>query len=63
MGRLHGADRLIDIVNSSIPKARQLAPDAIAALKRDAFRAIVAEERPRLKAIETLFAELDREIG
>jgi patatin-related protein len=62
-GRLHGADRLIDIVNSSVPKARQLAPDAIAALKRDAFRAILAEERPRLKAIETLFAELEREIG
>jgi patatin-related protein len=62
-GRLHGADRLIDIVNSAIPKARQLAPGAVAALKRDAFRAILAEERPRLKAIETLFAELDREIG
>jgi patatin-related protein len=62
-GRLHGADRLIDIVNSSVPRARQIAPDAIAALKRDAFRAILAEERPRLKAIDTLFAELEREIG
>jgi patatin-related protein len=62
-GRLHGADRLIDIVNSSVPRARQLAPEAVAALKRDAFRAILAEEKPRLKAIESLFAELDREIG
>ena len=62
-GRLHGADRLIDIVNSSVPRARQLAPEAVAALKRDAFRAIVAEEKPRLKSIDTLFADLDREIG
>jgi len=62
-GRLHGADRLIDIVNSSVPRARQLPPDKVAALKRDAFRAIVAEEKPRLKAIESLFAELDQEIG
>jgi patatin-related protein len=62
-GRLHGADRLIDIVNSAVPEAKQLALDAIAALKREAFRAILAEERPRLKTIDTLFAELDREIG
>jgi patatin-related protein len=62
-GRLHGADRLIDIVNSAVPEAKRLAPDAVAALKREAFRAIVAEERPRLKAIETLFEQLDREIG
>ena len=34
-----------------------------AALKRDAFRAILEEERPRLTAIPALFEELDREIG
>jgi patatin-related protein len=62
-GRLHGADRLIDIVNSAIPEEKQLAPDAIAGLKREAFRAILAEEKPRLKAIPALFAALDREIG
>jgi patatin-related protein len=62
-GRLHGADRLVDIVNSALPDERQLPPDAIAALKKDAFRAILAEERGRLTAIPTLFAELDREIG
>ncbi|HYI64253.1 MAG TPA: patatin-like protein [Allosphingosinicella sp.] len=62
-GRLHGADRMIDIVNSAVPEEKQLAPDAIAALKRDAFRAIVAEERGRLTSIASLFAELDREIG
>jgi patatin-related protein len=62
-GRLHGADRLIDIVNSAVPAERRLPAEAAAALKRDAFRAIIAEERPRLTSIATLFAELDREIG
>ena len=62
-GRLHGADRLIDIVNSAVPEAKQLGSEAIATLKREAFRAILAEEKPRLTAIDTLFAALDREIG
>jgi len=62
-GRLHGADRLIDIVNSTVPEGKQLPPDAIAGLKRDAFRAILAEEKGRLTQIATLFAELEREIG
>ncbi|HST37145.1 MAG TPA: patatin-like protein [Allosphingosinicella sp.] len=62
-GRLHGADRLVDIVVSALPEEKRPAPETIAALKRDAFRAIVAEERPRLKAIPSLFEALDREIG
>jgi patatin-related protein len=62
-GRLHGADRLIDIVNSAVPEGRQLSPALIAELKRDAFRAILAQERGRLTSIATLFAELEREVG
>ena len=62
-GRLHGADRLIDIVHSSVPADRRLAAERIAALKREAFRAILVEERGRLTAIEGLFADLEREIG
>jgi patatin-related protein len=62
-GRLHGADRLIDIVVSSVPEARRPAADAVAAIKRDAFRAILAEEKDRLTAIPALFDELEREVG
>jgi patatin-related protein len=62
-GRLHGADRLIDIVNSAVPEGKQLGPAIIAGIKRDAFRAILARERDRLTHIDTLFAELEREIG
>jgi patatin-related protein len=62
-GRLHGADRLIDIIVSALPEGMELEPNQVAELKRDAFRAILAEERPRLGAIETLFDELEREIG
>jgi len=62
-GRLHGADRLIDIVNSALAEDKQLAPDVIAGLKRDAFRFILAEEKGRLTNIESLFTDLEREIG
>lgn len=62
-GRLHGADRLIDIVHSAVPEAKRLPQAAIAAMKRDAFRAIVAEEKGRLTNIASLFDQLDREIG
>ena len=62
-GRLHGADRLIDIVHSSVAPGKRLPDAAIAAMKRNAFRAILAEERGRLKTIDSLFDQLDREIG
>lgn len=62
-GRLHGADRLIEIVVSTLPDGVHLPAGTVAALKREAFRAIVAEERPRLTAIAALFESLDGEIG
>jgi hypothetical protein len=62
-GRLHGADRLIDITVSALPRGTRLPAGAVASLKREAFRAILEEERPRLTNIENLFAELEREIG
>ncbi|MGZ8998859.1 MAG: DUF3376 domain-containing protein, partial [Allosphingosinicella sp.] len=62
-GRLHGADRLIDIVVSSLPEGSHLPPGTVATLKREAFHAILDEERPRLKSIDSLFDQLDKETG
>ena len=62
-GRLHGADRLIDITLSTLPEGAGLTAESVAALKREAFRAILAEEKPRLTAIPALFEQLEREIG
>jgi patatin-related protein len=62
-GRLHGADRLIDIVASTLPEDVALPAGLSESLKREAFRAILAEERPRLREIGPLFEELEREVG
>ena len=62
-GRLHGAERLIDITVSTLPPADRLKPGRIAAIKRAAFLAILDEEEPRLPAIAALFAQLRGEIG
>lgn len=62
-GRLHGADRLIDIVLSTLPLDTRLADERVAAIKREAFHAILDEEEPRLGAVPNLFRELRAEIG
>lgn len=62
-GRLHGAERLIDIVVSALPPGKRLPPGRVTALKRQAFRSILAEERPRLTAVPELFDTLDKEVG
>ncbi|GGB35683.1 hypothetical protein GCM10011380_26320 [Sphingomonas metalli] len=62
-GRLHGAERLIDIVVSTLPGAVRLRPGRVAAIRRRAFRTILDEEEPRLTTIAPLFASLRREIG
>lgn len=58
-GRLHGADRLFDIVISSAG----LDPGATATLKRELLHAVLAEERPRLLNIQDLFETLQHEIA
>jgi patatin-related protein len=60
-GRLHGAERMIDIIASSVEPPL---PDAtLAALKRDAFLAVLDEEEPRLTADPTLVPGLRREVA
>jgi len=46
-----------------VPEAQRLPGESIAAMKRNAFRAILAEEKGRLTHIDALFDQLDREIG
>lgn len=62
-GRLHGADRLVDIVVSTLPASNRLKPGRVAAIKRAAFLAILDAERDRLTAIPGLFEALRKEIG
>ncbi|RDE05087.1 patatin-like protein [Sphingomonas aracearum] len=62
-GRLHGAERLIDILLSSLPPGARLKPGRLAAAKRAAFRAILDEEEPKLTAIPGLVESLRKEIG
>ncbi len=62
-GRLHGADRLIDIVASSVGGDGALAGADLAAIKRRAFHAILDEEEGRLPKVAGLIAELRGEIG
>ncbi len=62
-GRLHGAERMIDIALSTLPPEIRLPPGWITRHKRAAFTAILDEEQPRLQAIQPLFDELRAEIG
>ncbi|MGV3555309.1 MAG: patatin-like protein [Croceibacterium sp.] len=59
-GRLHGAERMIDLVCSTVPGG--LAPDDIAGAKRAAFHAILAEERGRLLCDPGLIDRIAEEI-
>ncbi|HEV2567596.1 patatin-like protein [Sphingomonas sp.] len=62
-GRLHGADRLVDIILSTLPAHRTLPPGVAAELKRSLFHAILDEEAPRLLAVPGLVQKLRAEIG
>lgn len=62
-GRLHGTERLIDIVVSALPRSVRLKPGRVAAIRRRAFHAVLDEEEPRLGAVAPLIASLRREIG
>ena len=61
-GRLHGVDRLIDIVISTMPSGSGMSSEQALTYKRRAFHAILNEEAPRLKRIEPLIESLRREI-
>jgi patatin-related protein len=60
-GRLHGAERMIDLLASTGPGG--LDAQDMAAAKRAAFHAILAEERGRLKCDPGMIERIAREIG
>ena len=62
-GRLHGAERLIDIAVSTLPEGMQLPEGLVGRLKREAFQAILAEERPRLGEIQPLFDTIEKALS
>jgi hypothetical protein len=61
-GRLHGVDRLVDILVSALPESVQIDPATALAFKKKAFVAILDQEAPRLKRAKDLIAELRVEI-
>ncbi len=61
-GRLHGVDRLVDIVISALPDASLIDAEAALAFKKRAFLAILDSEEPRLKRVGALIAELRAEV-
>lgn len=61
-GRLHGAERMIDLVVSALPDNAALSADMLRGFKRDAFLAILDEEDGKLLADAGLVARLRQEV-
>ena len=61
-GRLHGVDRLIDILISTMPAGTEITTEQALVYKRLAFHAILDQEAPRLKRIKPLIESLRTEI-
>lgn len=62
-GRLHGAERMIDLVASALPAGTTIAPQELAAFKREAFLTILDEEADRLLADPTLVERIRAEVA
>jgi patatin-related protein len=61
-GRLHGAERMIDLVVSALPESATLSAAELQVFKRDAFLAILDEEEGRLMAEPSLVPGIRAEI-
>ena len=62
-GRLHGVERLLDIVISALPAASRLPEESVRAYRQAAFMAILDEEEQRLPHVADLIAILREEVG
>ena len=61
-GRLHGAERMIDLVASTLPAGARFDPAELKDIKREAFLAILTEEEARLMADPTLVPTIRAEV-
>ena len=61
-GRLHGAERMIDLLASALPEGHAMADEDLAQAKRAAFLAILEEEEPRLIADRGLVPGIRAEV-
>jgi patatin-related protein len=61
-GRLHGAERMIDLVASALPAGMVLEATELAALKQEAFLAVLDEEAVRLRSDPGLIAGIRAEV-
>jgi patatin-related protein len=61
-GRLHGAERMIDILISSLPPSHEFSPARAQSYKKQAFHAILDEEQERLTHIRPLINSLRTEV-
>ena len=62
-GRLHGAERMIDLIASTLPKGMELDPAELVRSKIEAFHAVLNEEQHRLKADPKLVPGLRAELA
>lgn len=62
-GRLHGAERMIDLIASTMPKGMELDAEMLRQHKIEAFRAVLDEEEPRLKTDPQLIAAIRSELA
>lgn len=61
-GRLHGAERMVDLVASTLPEGMELSPEDLHGFKQEAFLAILLEEEGRLTTDRTLVAGIREEV-
>lgn len=62
-GRLHGVERMIDLIASTMPKGMELDPADMTRSKIEAFHAVLDEEEHRLKADPKLISGLRAELS
>jgi len=61
-GRLHGAERMVDLIVSTLDAGNAMTTDEIKTFQREAFLAILDEEEARLTADSGLISGLRREV-